>query len=228
VIEAHPITTKSCVRCEDEFLGEAWRNACWDCYEYVVEGQEFFTERIISDDAPRHYENGFFLWEKEDKGYYWFSPDERCVLVPEKFHESKTLKQVMRKRALRYTENEHFDKVMLLCRNAHIKDGVWLTNEFIHLFSDLFGKGCAYSIEVWDGDDIIGGLFGLRMPSYRSVESMFSIQNDMSKLALRHVCSLERGHRSIIDLQMASRHLLSLGADVISRDEFLYHIKKTP
>lgn len=167
------------------------------------------------------YRKGIFPWYSEDQPIIWHCPKERMVLFPDELRISKSMKQIMKKNIFSISENKAFDEVIYWCKNIDRADGygTWITDEMEQAFMKLHKLGFAHSIEVWQNEMLIGGLYGIKIGNVFCGESMFSKVSNASKVAF---ISLVQNHQfDLIDCQVYNNHLASLGAREISRDEFL-------
>jgi leucyl/phenylalanyl-tRNA--protein transferase len=168
------------------------------------------------------YYRGIFPWYSEGDPILWWSPSIRCVLIPSELHLSKSLRKQLRKEQYRVTLNCAFDAVINSCSQRAPDQGTWINQDMILAYSALHKLGHAHSLELWDGDNLIGGVYGVCVGSIFCGESMFSRQSNASKIALAYLCNyLINIGIKIIDCQLVNDHLLSLGAKSISRDVFL-------
>lgn len=172
------------------------------------------------------YRHGIFPWFMEHEMIYWFCPPRRMVLVPTQIHIGQTMKRVLRLEKFRVTEDKAFEEVIRSCAEYHaIKgSGTWINNHFIDAYVDMFRLGHAHSAEVWFGEELVGGIYGVVVGKIFCGESMFSVKNNASKIAVIHLC--KNGKYQLIDCQVPSRHMASLGAQIISRKEFLRLVQK--
>jgi len=173
------------------------------------------------------YRQGIFPWFDDEDPILWWSPATRCVLEPGKFHCSKSLAKALRRNNYSVTTNRAFAEVISACSDPRdIEGGTWITDEMIDAYTDLNHQGYAHSIEVWHGDTLIGGLYGLGIGRVFCGESMFSRSADASKVAMAHLCrwGLESG-LELIDCQLVNPHLLSLGAEPLDRELFLNRLE---
>lgn len=162
------------------------------------------------------YRSGIFPWYEQGGPILWWSPDPRMVLFPSEFHCSRRLARRMRQGGLCLTRNKDFAGVMHAC--AEREEGTWIHPEMIEAYSRLFELGHAASIEVWRGEGLVGGLYGVKLGRVFFAESMFSRVSDASKMALAQLCSQDW---QMIDCQFHTDHLQSLGAVEIPRSDFL-------
>ncbi|MEX0729952.1 MAG: leucyl/phenylalanyl-tRNA--protein transferase [Aquisalimonadaceae bacterium] len=168
------------------------------------------------------YAQGAFPWFEEDQPILWWSPDPRAVLFPERLRVTRSLGKRIRNGGFRVTMDTSFDDVIGHCaaprRDSH---GTWITRDMRQAYGELHQRGIAHSVEVWKDSELVGGLYGVGMGLAFFGESMFSLQPDASKIGLVYlVRQLERRGCQLIDCQVASHHLASLGATEIPRGEF--------
>ena len=188
-------------------------------------GGDLQTERLL--EAYRH---GIFPWYNEGQPILWWSPDPRTVLFPDRLHVSRSLKRSLRPGRFLVTFDRSFDRVVRHCagpRPQHPEGGTWITPAMIEAYVALHEQGYAHSVETWQGDQLVGGLYGVAIGSAFFAESMFTKVDDASKVAL---VSLVRQLRAwsfrIIDCQQSSPHVLRLGAEDIPRREYIEHLSK--
>jgi len=170
------------------------------------------------------YKNAIFPWFSEDSLILWWSPDPRMVLYPEKIKISKSMRSTLNKGKFKVTKDRAFRKVIRHCAKAYRpgQKGTWITQHMIEAYVQLHKKGDAHSYEVWEGDNLVGGLYGIDLGHVFCGESMFSKSRDASKFALIHLAKeLENKNYSVIDCQLYTPHLESLGAELISREQYL-------
>ena len=167
------------------------------------------------------YQNGIFPWYSDDTPILWYSPHERFVLYPAELKVSKSMQQVLRSNKFRVTVDQCFDKVIAACSVVFREgqDGTWITDDMKAAYLQLHQKGDAHSIEVWQQDDLVGGLYGVQIGNVFCGESMFSLVSNASKVALIHLCT--SGKYRLIDCQVHTAHLESMGARLISREEYM-------
>lgn len=174
------------------------------------------------------YRRGIFPWFGEDDPLLWWSPDPRMVLMTGELHVSRSLRRVIKSGRFRVTLDTAFREVMAGCAAPRADEGgTWITAEMTEAYQRLAALGFAHSVDVWAGDHLAGGLYGVAIGRMFYGESMFSRQADASKAALATlVAQLERWGFEMIDCQMASAHLASLGAREIPREEFVRNLQR--
>ncbi len=190
-------------------------------YGMVAFGGDLSPERLLLA-----YQSGIFPWYSQDEPIVWYSPDPRMVLFPEKLKISKSMKQLMKKGTFKVTFNTAFSQVIANCktinREAQGETGTWITDEMEEAYNKLHEFGIAKSVEVWKDDKLVGGLYGLEVNTVFCGESMFSKVSNASKLAFIHL--VKTNNYKLIDCQIYNNHLASLGAEEISRKEFLEYL----
>lgn len=175
------------------------------------------------------YSLGIFPWYSEDTPILWWSPDPRLVLFPDELKIAKSLQRVLKKGMFRVTLDNAFQEVMERCATVRRKqgEGTWIMPEMIEAYCRLHELGYAHSVESWYEGELVGGLYGVALGGIFFGESMFAQKTDASKVAFVHLVHLCR-QRSIelIDCQVTTSHLQTLGAREITRSEFLARLKK--
>lgn len=171
------------------------------------------------------YENGIFPWFSEGDPICWFAPAARCVIFPEKVKVSKSMRKVLADHTFKVTMDQAFEEVIVNCAKTPRKeqDGTWITTEMQKAYIDLHRVGLAHSVEVWQDDTLVGGLYGIVINGLFCGESMFSLMSNASKTALIWLC--QSGTYRLIDCQVPNDHLISLGAEMISRAEYTAILK---
>jgi leucyl/phenylalanyl-tRNA--protein transferase len=166
------------------------------------------------------YENGIFPWYSDDTPILWYSPHTRCVLFPDEVKISKSMRQVLRSGKFELTVDQCFEQVIRACATTlrHDQDGTWITNAMMAAYTHLHQLGFAHSWEIWQEDELVGGLYGVEVGEVFCGESMFSRVSNASKAALIYLC--QSGRYKMIDCQMPTEHLLSMGARMISREAY--------
>lgn len=173
------------------------------------------------------YRNGIFPWYSADTPILWYSPHERFVLFPGELKISKSMKQVIRSGRFKVTYDQNFGDVIEACSTAARdgQDGTWITSEMKEAYIRLHGAGYAHSVEVWENDGLAGGLYGVEIGQVFCGESMFSRVSNASKAALITLC--QSGKYGLIDCQVNTKHLESMGARMISREEYMVILQNT-
>ncbi len=166
------------------------------------------------------YSNGIFPWFSEGEPIFWYSPHQRCVIFPDRILVSKSMKKVLRNEIFTITVDTAFEEVILNCAKTPRKgqDGTWITDEMQAAYINLHKKGYAHSVEVWQDDQLVGGLYGLKVNRVFCGESMFSKVSNASKAATIYLSKL---NVDLIDCQMPNDHLMSLGAEMIDRAHYM-------
>ncbi len=182
-------------------------------------GGDLCAERLLLA-----YRNGIFPWYSNDTPILWYSPHERFVLYPDKVHISKSMRRLTRSGTFQVTYNQCFGAVIRACSAAYREgqDGTWITRDMIDAYVNLHQLGHAHSVEVWQDNGLVGGLYGIAVGSVFCGESMFSKVSNTSKLALIWLC--QTGLYQLIDCQMPTEHFRSLGAGMISREAFMSYL----
>jgi leucyl/phenylalanyl-tRNA--protein transferase len=176
----------------------------------------------LTPDVLLHaYQRGIFPWSSEGEPILWWTPNPRCVVFPKQAHCAKSLAKLFRKGTYQIKANSAFEQVISACARTRQADGTWITPDLTKAFCDLAEQGFAQSIEVWEEQELVGGLYGLAINGVFFGESMFSLRPNTSKLAFIWLArALDRLDYRLIDCQVTSEHLLSLGAQEIARTEF--------
>jgi leucyl/phenylalanyl-tRNA--protein transferase len=187
-------------------------------------GGDLSTQRLLLA-----YKNGIFPWYNQGEPVIWYSPNPRMVLFPKNLKISKSMKQIIRKNQFRATFNQNFSEVISNCKNSYREGqgGTWITDEMEQAYINLHKLGVAKSVEVWEGNELVGGLYGIDLGQVFCGESMFSKVSNASKFAFIYlVQKLENENYKLIDCQVYNEHLASLGAEEILRSVFLTYLKK--
>ncbi len=182
----------------------------------IALGGDLSEKRLI-----HAYKNGIFPWFSEDDPIVWYSPVKRMVLFPSDLKISKSMQKIIKKKEFIITENKAFKEVIFNCKTINRKDdfGTWITDDMEQAYLNLHQKGVAKSIEVWQNNILVGGLYGLEIGNIFCGESMFSLESNTSKLAFIHL--VKKQQYTLIDCQVYNPHLASLGAKEIDRNVFL-------
>jgi leucyl/phenylalanyl-tRNA---protein transferase len=174
------------------------------------------------------YRNGIFPWY-EGEPILWWSPDPRFVLVPSEIKITKSTKSLLKKNKFSFTVNKAFAKVIHHCKEIKRpgQEGTWITDEVEKAFTRLHTLGHAHSAEVWKENELIGGLYGIKMGKVFFGESMFSKESNASRFAfINYVQQLKEEGIELIDCQVYTEYLESLGAKMISRTNFICQLKE--
>jgi len=184
-------------------------------------GGDLSAERLIAA-----YCRGIFPWFSEDDPILWWTPNPRAVLFPSEFHMSRSLRRDLRKGVCSLATNQAFESVIRACAAPRAREsGTWISPDMMAAYTQLHRMGYAHSIEVYQQEQLIGGLYGVAMGRVFFGESMFSKRPNASKTALAALALLGReGHIDLIDCQVESDHLSSLGARNVSREVFENHL----
>ena len=186
-------------------------------------GGDLSTARILAA-----YRQGIFPWYDDGQPLLWWSPDPRCVFRPGDLHVSRRLRRDLRRSPCELRINTAFAEVIEACAGPRRHgQGTWITNDMRAAYERLYAEGWAHSVEVWEDDELVGGLYGLVIGRVLFGESMFSRQSNASKMALLLVDRLLfSGALGILDCQVQSSHLRSLGAVMIPRTDFVEQINE--
>jgi leucyl/phenylalanyl-tRNA---protein transferase len=179
-------------------------------------GGDLSTHRLLLA-----YSHGIFPWYNSDSPILWYSPHERFVLFPDELKIAKSMRQVMRSGSFSITMDKCFEGVIEACSAIERKgqDGTWINPDMIAAYNKLHQEGYAHSVEVWQDNKLVGGFYGVQVNSVFCGESMFSRVSNASKAALIWLC--QNGLYKMIDCQLYTDHLASMGARTISREEFM-------
>lgn len=188
-------------------------------------GGDLSAERLLLA-----YTSGIFPWFESGEPILWWSPDPRMVLFPERLRISKSLGRTIRKQKFKVTVNQRFGQVIKECATIKRKGqkGTWIGPEMIESYTQLHQLGHAHSVEVWQDNELVGGLYGIDLPDFRIFcgESMFSKVSDASKVGFVFwVYTLLKRKYRLIDCQLHTDHLASLGAVEIPREVFLSYLR---
>jgi len=175
------------------------------------------------------YQSGIFPWYSEGQPILWWSPDPRMVLFPKQLKVSKSFRKTIKSEKFTVTFNQNFTEVIENCAviRREGQDGTWITSEIEKAYINLHKKGHAVSVEVWQDEELVGGLYGIDLPENRVFcgESMFAKVSDASKVGFYYLVQfLEGKNYRLIDCQIYTEHLERLGAEEISKEEFLRHL----
>ncbi|ROH87903.1 leucyl/phenylalanyl-tRNA--protein transferase [Stagnimonas aquatica] len=184
-------------------------------------GGDLSVQRLL-----RAYALGVFPWFNPDEPILWWSPDPRCIFIPGELHLSHSLSKRLRQNRHALSFDLAFDEVLEACASERRGSrGTWLGPDMRRAYRELHRLGHAHSVELWMDGELAGGLYGVSLRGAFFGESMFSRRSDASKLALAHLSrQLKAWDFSLLDCQVSSDHLLSLGARSVSREEFLHRL----
>ncbi|MFK8269031.1 leucyl/phenylalanyl-tRNA--protein transferase [Capnocytophaga cynodegmi] len=188
----------------------------------VAYGYDLAPERLLEA-----YQKGIFPWYNEEEPVLWWSPNPRFVLFPEKLHISKNIKKLLRKNIYQVTYNQSFEEVIINCASIPRKDqdGTWIHPEMIATYTQLHQLGYAHSVEVWYDNQLVGGLYGIKMGDIFCGESMFSRKSNASQVGF--ITFLQQHPEiKLVDCQVYSEYLEKLGAEEVPRTQFLEIIRK--
>lgn len=174
------------------------------------------------------YRRGIFPWFAAGEPILWWSPDPRAVFRPDRFRPSRSLRQSLRHRGYEARVDGAFGAVIRGCAAPRDGDpGTWITEAMIAAYEELHRLGHAHSVEVWRGDALVGGLYGVRLGRLFCGESMYSRATDASKVALVHLMAVaQRTGIELVDCQLPNPHLRSLGAETVPREAFLVEVRR--
>lgn len=185
-------------------------------------GGDLSPERLVLA-----YRNGIFPWFEEEGQFYWYAPDPRWVLLPAELTVHKSMRSIFNQQKFRYTLDTCFERVIRACAEAPRgdQDGTWISESFVQGYTALHQSGLAHSLEVWQDDALVGGLYGIALGKVFYGESMFSRVANASKAGfITLVRALGRAGFWLVDCQQQTTHLQSLGARGISRELFLEYL----
>ena len=180
-------------------------------------GGDLSSERLLLA-----YRNGIFPWYEGDT-ILWWCPHPRFVLFPDELKVSKSIKTLLNKNELKFTTNKAFAQVIHHCKETKRpgQDGTWITNEVEKAYCRLHELGYAHSAEVWKNDELVGGLYGIKLDRVFFGESMFSLESNASRFAfIKYVQQLKNEGIELIDCQVYTEYLESFGARMIDRENF--------
>ena len=187
-------------------------------------GGDLSVERLLLA-----YQNGLFPWYNPEDPILWWSPDPRFVLFPADLKIAKSMRSYFNQRKFEVTFDQEFERVINSCKRQPRKGqggGTWISDDMVAAYCNLHKEGYAHSVEVWQGEDLVGGLYGIFLGKIFFGESMFSTENNASKVGfIALVRMLEDRGVNLIDCQQETRHLKSLGGKSIPRSEFLQIIE---
>jgi len=188
-------------------------------------GGDLSVTRLLSA-----YKQGIFPWFADEDPILWWAPDPRFVLFPNKLKVSKSMQQILRNSDYEVSVNKDFNAVIKACALAKRSDqdgGTWITNNMIKAYTQLHELGYAKSVEVWKNNELVGGLYGVDLDNdVFCGESMFTKESNASKVGF--ITFIQNSNYKLIDCQVYTQHLESLGAEDISRDDFMKYLNNEP
>ena len=189
----------------------------------IAKGGDLSPERLYFA-----YQIGLFPWFNPGEEILWWCPDPRFVLFPKDLKVSKSMRKIMRDEVFTFTENKCFRQVIEECKNTFRKDkdGTWLSEELVNSIVKLHEVGIAKSIEVWQNDELVGGFYGIQIGKMFCGESMFAKVSNASKAGFIYFIQNQKENLDLIDCQIYSEHLESLGATMISKNDYLNLLKQ--
>ena len=188
-------------------------------------GGDLCQERLL-----QAYSMGIFPWFTETEPIMWWSPDPRLVLYPDEIRISRSLQKTINKEVFRITMDQAFDQVISACARAPRKqgEGTWIVPDMVKAYCQLHASGYAHSVEAWQDDTLVGGLYGVSLGKSFFGESMFTHVTNASKVAfVALVNHLKTSSFDLIDCQVTTEHLVSLGAREVPRETFLKQLKES-
>jgi leucyl/phenylalanyl-tRNA---protein transferase len=192
--------------------------------DIIAAGGDLSPERLLEA-----YRRGIFPWYNEGEPILWWSPDPRMVLLPNDLKVSKSMRPLFNQQKFKVTYNVDFKQVMTHCRENDRKGQVgdsWINDEMIAAYSTLNEWGYAHSVEVWEGGNLVGGLYGIAIGQIFFGESMFTKVSNASKYGfISLVQELTKQNFQLIDCQQETGHLTSLGGKMMSRSAFMKYVK---
>lgn len=185
-------------------------------------GGDLSPERLLAA-----YRRGIFPWYEDGQPIMWWSPDPRAVLLPGELHVSRSLRRTLRSGRYMVSADRDFAGVINACAGTRALQGTWITTEMRDAYLQLHELGHAHSIETWLGDQLVGGLYGLAIGRVFFGESMFSTESDASKVALAALMHQLTGRGfGLLDCQIETGHLNSLGSRLMDRAEFVSTVSR--
>jgi len=187
-------------------------------------GGDLSTERLLLA-----YKSGIFPWFEDDEPIIWWSPNPRMVLFLDELVVSKSMRNILNRNIFKVTFNQNFRDVISNCQKIKRdgQNGTWITNDMIEAYCKLNELGIAKSVEVWQNDELVGGLYGVDLGHVFCGESMFSKVSNASKVAfIALVNQLKKDDYKVLDCQVYNEHLESLGCREIDRTDFMEMLKK--
>jgi leucyl/phenylalanyl-tRNA---protein transferase len=206
--------------------------------EWVLFGDYYYNARDIIgfggdltlENLRNAYRRGIFPWHVEGLPLPWYCPEDRAILEFDQIHIPKSLRKELAKTHFTFTIDKDFEAVIKSCSRAKRGDGqgTWITNEFIRAYCDFRAAGDAHSVEVWEDNELVGGLYGVDAGGVFCGESMFHTRSNASKFALLHLVEhLKKRGATWLDIQVMTPHFEVLGAEELEREDFLDKLEET-
>lgn len=186
-----------------------------------------FSNNLNTHHLLEAYQNGIFPWYNEEDMVLWWSPNPRMVLFPKDLKISKSMKKILREEVFSFTYNKNFMGVIKACRDIYrpSQNGTWISDDIIENYLELYKLGLANSVEVWKNKKMVGGLYGVWINNVFCGESMFAKESNASKAGFIWFVDKFKSKLDLIDCQIYTDHLASLGAKEIIRSEFIEILK---
>jgi leucyl/phenylalanyl-tRNA---protein transferase len=188
-------------------------------------GGDLSSERLLLA-----YRSGIFPWFDDDEPILWWSPPERMVVNPKEYKVSKSLRNILNQKLFQVTFNQAFESVIKSCQSSPRKgqNGTWITDAMVEAYLQLHKEGYAKSVEVWQNEELVGGLYGVNLGKVFCGESMFSVVSNASKVAfVTLIQKLKEENYHLLDCQLHNSHLEKLGAFEISRNNYMKILKNS-
>jgi leucyl/phenylalanyl-tRNA---protein transferase len=188
-------------------------------------GGDLSSERLLLA-----YRSGIFPWFDDDEPILWWSPPERMVVNPKEYKVSKSLRNILNQKLFQVTFNQAFESVIKSCQSSPRKgqNGTWITDAMVEAYLQLQKEGYAKSVEVWQNEELVGGLYGVNLGKVFCGESMFSVVSNASKVAfVTLIQKLKEENYHLLDCQLHNSHLEKLGAFEISRNNYMKILKNS-
>lgn len=193
------------------------------------EGLLLIGGKLTPANVLEAYKEGIFPWYNEDEPVLWWSPDPRFVLFPSELHISRSMQKLIKQQRFSFKTDTAFEDVISACKTTTRtgQNGTWITSDVEDVYTELFKLGYAHSAETWQNDELLGGMYGIQLGKVFFGESMFSHKSNASKFAfINFVQHLQSTGVELIDCQVYTPHVESLGARMIKRKEFTSLLKK--
>lgn len=204
-----------------------WRNTRFDPEQADEHGLVAWGGTLAPELLVEAYRAGVFPWSSRPV-VTWWSPDPRCIFDLDAWRPHKSVARSVRRGEWRFTVDGDFEGVMRGCAEpAEGREETWITDDFVTSYCELHRRGSAHSVEVWEGDALIGGVYGVSLGAFFGAESMFKRRTDASKAAIGFLIEqLRAGGYQLLDAQVPNPHLMYLGAVEISRRDYLARLRE--